>query len=296
VSPKQIWLNGKLVPPDQAVVSVYDHGLLYGDGVFEGIRVYHGRIFKLTSHLKRLYASAAAIRLEIPYEVDELGQAIRETVKANERQDAYIRLCVSRGVGTLGVNPFTCKRANVFIIVDDITIYPKELYDNGMEIIIAKTIRNHPAALSPSIKSLNYLNNILAKIEAIDAGVLEAVMLNHEGNVSECTTDNLFIVRKDAQGEAELVSPPASAGMLEGVTMTTVMQLGGELGIKVLREDLTPEQLMAADELFLTGTAAEVIPVTKIDGQTLGNGEPGPITQKLFTAFHDLASGPVPED
>ena len=289
-------MNGQLVNADKAAVSVFDHGLLYGDGVFEGIRAYNGRVFKLASHLKRLYASAAAVRLEIPHEVDVLSQAIRDTLAANDREDAYIRLCVTRGFGSLGLNPFLCKEANVFIIADTISMYPRELYENGMEVIIAKTIRNHPQALCPSIKSMNYLNNILAKIEAIDAGVLEAVMLNYKGNVSECTGDNIFVVRQNAQGQAELITPPTSAGVLEGVTMTTVMQLATDSGIPASRRDLTPEQLYQADEVFLTGTAAEVIPVTKIDGKTIGTGEPGPVTRQLFKAFHDLACGEVPGD
>jgi len=297
VPPKQTWIDGELVPADKATVSVYDHGLLYGDGVFEGIRAYHGRIFKLASHLKRLYASAAAIRLEIPYPVDALGQAVRDTLIANERTDAYIRLCVTRGVGSLGLNPFLCKRATVFIIADTIRMYPRELYDNGMEIIIAKTIRNHPAALSPAIKSMNYLNNILAKIEAIDHGVLEAVMLNHQGNVAECTGDNLFVVRRNAQGKTELVTPPPDAGALEGVTMTTVLSLAADMGIPAGRAELTPHDVFNADEVFLTGTAAEVIPVTKIDGKTIGHGKPGELTRNLSTAYHQLVSTPdAPED
>ena len=293
---KKIWLNGQLVNPDQAVVNVFDHGLLYGDGVFEGIRAYNGRVFKLASHLKRLYASAAAVRLEIPYEVDVLAQAIRDTVKANDRREAYIRLCVTRGVGSLGLNPFLCKKANVFIIADTISMYPPQLYENGMEVVIAKTIRNHPHALCPSIKSLNYLNNILAKIEAIDAGVLEAVMLNHEGNVAECTGDNIFIVRDGDRGRPELVTPPKSAGVLEGVTMATVLSLAGDQGFDATRADLKPEDLYQANEVFLTGSAAEVIPVTKIDGKTIGGGAPGPVTRQLVEAFRTLTSGDVPED
>jgi branched-chain amino acid aminotransferase len=296
VSPKQIWMNGELVPPEKATVNVYDHGLLYGDGVFEGIRAYGGRIFKMDSHLKRLYASAAALRLEIPYAVDELRQALRDTLEANDRTDAYFRLCVTRGVGSLGLNPFLCKRATVFIIVDDISMYPQDLYQKGMEVIIAKTIRNLPEALSPAIKSMNYLNNILAKIEAIDSGVLEAIMLNHEGNVTECTADNLFIVRDLPDGKPELVTPPASAGMLEGVTMATVLQLATDAGITTRRGDLKPADLCAAREAFLTGSAAEVMPVTKVDGQTIGAGEPGPITLQLFKAFHALATNNAPED
>lgn len=293
---KQIWINGEIVPEENAALSVFDHGLLYGDGVFEGIRAYNGRIFKMESHLKRLYASAAAIRLEIPYEVDKIGQALRDTLEANGKTDAYFRLCVTRGKGPLGINPFLCEQATVFIIVDDISMYPRELYDNGMAIIIAKTIRNHPDALCPSIKSLNYLNNILGKIEAIDAGVLEAVMLNHEGNVAECTADNLFIVRNNARGDAELITPPPSAGALEGVTMNTVLALATEAGTPVSRVDLKPEELFAADEVFLTGTAAEVIPVTRIDGKTIGDGTPGPLTRQLSDAFHQYVNTHVAED
>lgn len=295
--PKQIWIDGELVPAERATVSVFDHGLLYGDGVFEGIRAYHGRVFKLASHLKRLYASAAAIRLEIPYAVDAIGQAVRDTLAANDRTDAYIRLCVTRGAGSLGLNPFLCKRSCVFIIADTISMYPRELYDNGMEIIIAKTIRNHPAALSPAIKSMNYLNNILAKIEAIDAGVLEAIMLNHTGNVAECTGDNLFVVRKNDRGQTELVTPPVTAGALEGVTMTTVLKLAGDAGIPTRRGDLRPSDLFSAEEVFLTGTAAEVIPITKIDGHTIGSGTPGELTGKLSKAYHGLVSASdAPED
>ncbi len=292
----QVWLNGELIPTEQATVSVFDHGLLYGDGVFEGIRAYNGRVFKMDSHLKRLYASAAAIRLEIPYEVDKLRQAIRDTLQANERTDAYIRLCVTRGFGSLGLNPFLCKRATVFIIVDDIKMFPSELYEHGMEVVIAKTLRNPPASLSPAIKSLNYLNNILAKIEAIDAGVLEAIMLNDQGNVAEGTSDNLFIVRNTTDGKPELVTPPVSAGVLEGITLTTVAQLAADAGIPVSRGNLKPDDLFNAKEIFLTGTAAEVIPVTRINGKAIGSGEPGPVTQQLSDAFHDYVKTDVSED
>jgi len=293
---KQVWLNDELIPTENASVSVFDHGLLYGDGVFEGIRAYNGRVFKMDSHLKRLYASAAAIRLEIPYEVDKLRQAIRDTLKANERTDAYIRLCVTRGFGSLGLNPFLCKCATVFIITDDIKMFPRELYDHGMEVIIAKTIRNPAASLSPAIKSMNYLNNILAKIEAIDAGVLEAIMLNDRGNVAEGTGDNLFIVRDNPQAKPELVTPPVSAGVLEGITLATVAQLATDAGLSVSRADLTPDDLFNANEIFLTGTAAEIIPVTKIDGKPIGTGSPGRITRQLSNAFHDYVNNNVSED
>jgi branched-chain amino acid aminotransferase len=293
---KQVWLNGELIPTEKATVSVFDHGLLYGDGVFEGIRAYHGRIFKMDSHLKRLYASAAAIRLDIPYEVDKLRQALRDTLEANDRKDAYFRLCVTRGFGSLGLNPFLCKRATVFIIVDDISMFPSELYEHGMEVVIAKTIRNPPASLSPAIKSMNYLNNILAKIEAIDAGVLEAIMLNVDGNVTEGTSDNLFIVPNAPDGKIEVITPPISAGVLEGITLTTVAQLAVDAGIPVSRRDLKPSDLFTAKEIFLTGTAAEVIPVTTIDGKTIGTGEPGPITKQLSKAYHHLVTSDTTED
>ncbi|MCC7145873.1 MAG: branched-chain-amino-acid transaminase [Phycisphaeraceae bacterium] len=290
-----MWINGKLVPPQQATVSVYDHGVLYGDGVFEGIRAYHGRVFKLRTHLRRLFDSAKAIRLTIPYTIDQLFDATHQTLKANNRADGYIRLCVTRGAGPLGLNPFQCKEPIVFIIADAISLYPKEMYDKGMAVITASTLRNHPAALSPRIKSLNYLNNILAKIEAIDAGVLEAVMLNHLGYVAECTGDNIFTVRSFA-GQPALVMPPLHAGVLEGVTMNTVIALAHQQGLKVIHTDLTKYDLYTADEMFLTGTAAEVIPVTKVDGRVIGDGTPGPITRKLIAAFHALLGANAPED
>jgi len=291
----QIWLNGQLVPAQQAVVSVFDHGLLYGDGVFEGIRCYGGRIFKLRTHLKRLFDSARAIRLEIPYTLDELDAACHATCRANNRRDGYIRLCVTRGVGTLGLNPFTCKTASVFIIADTIALYPAELYEKGMPVITASTMRNHPAALSPRIKSMNYLNNILAKIEAIDAGVLEAVMLNHQGFIAECTGDNIFIVRQ-LNGRTTLLTPPLHAGALEGVTQTTVVDLARKAGLDVLRTDLTKHDLYTADEMFITGTAAEIMPVTHVDGRAIGDGKPGPITRQLTAAFRAMLAAGAPED
>ncbi len=293
---QRIWLNGKLVPREKAVVSVYDHGLLYGDGVFEGIRAYHGRVFKLAAHLQRLELSARSIRLKLPYTAAQLAQGIRATLKANRRQDAYIRLCATRGVGTLGLNPFTCARSNVFIIVDDIALYPRALYDKGMAVVTASTVRTHPAALSPRIKSMNYLNNILAKIEAIDAGVPEAVMLNHQGYVAECTGDNLFIVRPSPVDGPVVCTPPLHAGCLEGVTMNAVLALAAKLGLKVERADLTKHDLYTADEMFLTGTAAEVIPVTQVDGRRIGTGRPGPVTRRITAAFHHLVGNAAPED
>ena len=292
---KKIWLNGTLVEPQQASVSVFDHGVLYGDGVFEGIRAYRGRIFKMQTHLKRLFDSARAIRLEIPYSIDELEQAIRQTVDANGQKDAYIRMCVTRGEGTLGLNPFLCVKPSVFIIVDKIELYPPELYENGLEVITASVMRNHPAALSPRIKSMNYLNNILAKIEALDAGLMEAIMLNHQGCVSEATGDNVFVVRV-YNGRQVLLTPPLHAGILEGVTRNTVDRLARESDVPVEHIDLTRHDLYTADEIFLTGTAAEVIPVTKVDGRSVGRGEPGPLTRKLISAFHQFVTNNTPED
>ena len=288
---KFIWLNGNLAAPDQAAVSVFDHGLLYGDGVFEGIRVYNHRIFKLGTHLKRLYESARSIRLTIPVSIEDLTAATHATVKANGIQNGYIRLCVTRGAGTLGLNPFVCPSPNVFIIADNITLYPAELYDNGMAVITSSVVRNHPAALSPRVKSLNYLNNILAKIEAIDAGVLEAVMLNPQGYIAECTGDNIFIVK-----DGILYTPPLHAGVLEGITMNIVLELAKAQGIEIRKPDLTKHDLYIADEMFLTGTAAEVIPVTMVDNRTIGTGEPGPITRSLIKAFKLLVANNAPEN
>lgn len=293
--PAKIWLNGKLVPPEQATINVYDHGLLYGDGVFEGIRIYNGRIFKCQTHLRRLFESAHSIRLTIPYTAGQITDAMGQTIAANGRTNGYIRLCVTRGVGSLGLNPFTCKTASVFIIADAISLYPREMYEHGMAIITSSVVRNHPASLSPRIKSMNYLSNIMAKVEAIDAGLMEAIMLNHQGYVAECTGDNIFIVRR-INDTPTLITPPLHAGVLEGVTMNVVMDIARSLGIAVERLDLTKHDLYVADEMFLTGTAAEVIPVTRVDGRPIGGGEPGPITRKLIDAFHKLVGNGAPED
>lgn len=293
--PKAIWLNDKLVPPAQANINVYDHGLLYGDGVFEGIRIYNGRIFKLATHLRRLYASAKAIRLDIPYTADELTKAVHETVKFNGLPNGYIRLCVTRGVGTLGLNPNNCERPSVFIIADLIALYPREMYEKGMSVITSSVTRNHPNSVSPRIKSLNYLNNILAKIEAIDAGVPEALMLNAQGFIAEATADNIFIVRHKF-GKPVLQTPPLHAGTLEGVTMDTVIELAHKAGIQLERVDMTRHDIYTADEMFLTGTGAEIISVTKVDGRVIGSGEPGPISRKLIGAFHELVAHHAPED
>ena len=292
---QQVWLNGKLVPAEQATVSVFDHGLLYGDGVFEGIRVYGGRIFRCATHLRRLFESARAIRLTIGHSRDELTAAMRQTIAANGDGVGYIRLCATRGIGTLGLNPLTCKSASVFIIADAITLYPQEMYDHGLAVITSSVVRNHPAALSPRIKSMNYLNNIMAKLDALDAGLMEAVMLNHQGHVAECTGDNIFIVRP-WEGAPTLITPPLHAGILEGVTMNVVIELARQRGIPVARMDLTKHDLYTADEMFLTGTAAEVIPVTQVDARPIGNGQPGPITRQLIQAFHALVGTNAPED
>jgi branched-chain amino acid aminotransferase len=279
MSPK-VWIDGKVSDPKDARVSVYDHGFLYGDGVFEGIRVYNGRAFELNAHLERLWDSAKAIRLVVPYTPEQMRAAIEETIRATGYKEAYIRLIVSRGAGYLGLSPTKCERPCVVCIVDTITMYPKEMYENGMAVITSTVVRNHANALSPRIKSLNYLNNILAKIEANDAGVQEAIMLNSNGNVSECTGDNIFIVR-----HGQVQTPTTSDGILEGVTRRVIIELCGKLGQPVVEKSLQRFDLYSADECFLTGTAAEAIPVTKIDGRQIGDGKPGPITRKLIEAF-----------
>jgi branched-chain amino acid aminotransferase len=287
-----VWVDGTLVPKSQATVSVFDHGFLYGDGCFEGIRAYNGRIFKLRSHLERMHASAAAIRLEPAYSIDEIEAAIRQTVAANGLTDAYIRLVYSRGVGTLGLNPFLCPRAGTIIIADRIQLYPEELYEDGMAVITAKRPRIPIDCLDPAIKSLNYLNNILAKTEAIDAGVLEAVMLNTDGHVSECTGDNIF-----AMMDGTLVTPPTGAGILHGITRRFVMdELAPAAGLAVEERMFRLEDLKAADEIFLTGTAAEVIGVTRIDEDVIGDGTVGPVTRRLTDAFRATVAENAPED
>ena len=278
---QKVWLNGNLVDREDAKISVFDHGLLYGDGVFEGIRSYGGKVFRLKEHIRRLFDSANGIRLAVPLSADQLAKAITDTLQANGLADAYIRVVVTRGAGTLGLDPNRCREPTVFIITDKIELYPRELYENGLEIITAATMRNHPNAVNPRIKSLNYLNNILAKIEAIDAGTLEAVMLNHQGFVAECTGDNLFIVRGGL-----LFTPPMGAGILEGITRDEILAIAREQRIEVRQENLTRYDLYVADECFLTGTAAEVVPVVRIDGRQIGDGRPGPVTKRLAEEFH----------
>jgi len=273
-------VNGVLVPQEDATISVFDHGVLYGDGVFEGIRIYNGRVFALDEHIDRLVESAKYIMLSLPCSPHEIKQEIIKTAKANELQDGYIRLVITRGPGTLGLNPFKCPKPTYFIIADSIALYPRELYETGMSIITVPTQRNMSEAVSPRVKSLNYLNNILAKIEALNAGYEEAIMLNKYGFVSECTGDNIFIVRDNV-----VVTPPAYMGALEGITRNTVMRLATEQEIAVKQRVLSRHDLFCADECFLTGTAAEVIPVIKIDGRIIGDARPGPITTRLVDLF-----------
>lgn len=275
-----IYINGEYFSREDAKISVYDHGLLYGDGVFEGMRIYSGKVFALEDHMTRLYESARAIMLDIPIAIDALTTAVNETVAKNGLTEGYIRLVVTRGGNQLGLNPFSCEDPQVIIIADTISLYPEKFYTEGLELITASTIRNHPAALSPRVKSLNYLNNIMAKIEAIRAGCIEAVMLNTKGEVAECTGDNIFIVRG-----GRLITPPIDAGILEGITRNTVIDLARENGIEVAEEAMTRHDIFVADECFLTGSAAEVIPAVKLDGRVIGDGNPGPMTQKLNAAF-----------
>jgi branched-chain amino acid aminotransferase len=282
--PGKIYINGKLLPTEEATVSVYDHGLLYGDGVFEGLRSYGGKVFRLQQHIQRLWESAKAIWLEIPIAPDVMAKAINDTLKANGLQDAYIRVVVTRGAGTLGLDPNRTSNPQVIIIADRISLYPDELYQKGLDIITVSVTRNHPAALNPRIKSLNYLNNILAKIEGLQAGCIEALMLNHKGEVAECTGDNIFLVRR-----GELLTPPIEAGILEGITRDAVIELAGEAGLTVREIPLTKHDVYIAEECFLTGTAAEVVPVVKVDSRVIGQGTPGPVTRDLMERFHRLA-------
>ncbi len=279
----KVYIDGKFYDKREAKISVFDHGLLYGDGVFEGIRAYNGRVFKLDEHIERLYWSAKAILLKIPMSPIQMKRAVLEACRVNKIWDGYVRLVVTRGEGNLGLDPNKCKRPTVIIIADKIQLYPASLYRNGMAIITVPTTRNLHSALNPAIKSLNYLNNILAKIEANIGGCEEAVMLNAEGFVSECTGDNIFIVKK-----GQLLTPPISAGALRGITRQVVIELAGELGLPVAEPNLTRYDLFNADECFLTGTGAEIVPVVRIDGREIGGGKPGPITRKLVQRYRAL--------
>jgi branched-chain amino acid aminotransferase len=276
----KIYLDGKFVDSSEAKVSVFDHGLLYGDGVFEGIRLYGGNIFRLEEHLERLEYSAKAIMLELPLTRDEIRAATCETCRQNGLTDAYIRLVVTRGVGDLGLAPWLCPKPTIFIIASKISLYPKEHYDNGLAIVTVPTRRIGPASLPPAIKSLNYLNNILGKIEAKLFGALEAIMLNEQGYVAECTADNVFIVHKGT-----IITPAASQGALKGITRGAVIDIAAELGVPLQESDMTRYDIWCADECFLTGSGAEVIPVVKLDGRVIGSGKPGPITHRVLEAF-----------
>jgi len=279
----KIYIDGKFYDEKKAKISVFDHGLLYGDGIFEGIRAYHGRVFKLKEHIDRLFCSAKAILLTLPLPPVEMMRAVIETCRRNKIRDGYIRLVVTRGVGGLGLSPNKCKRPSVVIIAGKIQLYPREFYESGLTIITVPTTRNLHSALNPAIKSLNYLNNILAKIEANNGGCEEAIMLNAEGFVSECTGDNIFIVKG-----GRMFTPPLSAGALYGITRGVVIELAREASIEVSEPNLTRYDLFNADECFLTGTGAELIPVVKIDGRTVGAGEPGPVTKSLVQKYREL--------
>jgi len=290
---RDVWIDGSFVDQSEARISVFDHGLLYGDGCFEGIRIYNGRIFKLRTHLERLFASAESIRLEPSYDIETIEQVTREVVERNGLMDGYIRIVITRGVGSLGLHPFRCERSSVIIIADVISLYPESMYTDGMSVIVAKRPRLPVACLDPRIKSLNYLNNILAKIEAIDAGVLEAIMLNTEGVVAEGTGDNIFIIK-----DGVILTPGTEAGMLHGITRQYVIDtVAPALGYTIEERSLQVEDVKGADEVFLTGTAAEIIGVSSIDGDQVGSGVVGPVTSALAAEFTRLVRKErAPED
>jgi branched-chain amino acid aminotransferase len=283
--PLLIYLDGKLVPEAEAKVSVFDHGLLYGDGCFEGIRIYNGRVFRLTEHLKRLYESARSICLTIPIDFAEMEKATLDTVAANHLRDGYIRLVVTRGVGSLGLNPYQCPKASVIIIASGITLYPKEKYETGLNLITCATRRPAPAALSPQVKSLNYLNNIMAKIECIQAGCEEGIMLNEQGYVAECTGDNVFILKN-----GQIYTPTIASGALNGITRMAVIEVMQQMGLIVHEVTMTRHEIYTADECFLTGTAAEVIPAVQYDRRPIGDGKPGKLTTQIIANFKALAN------
>ena len=277
-----VYINGRIVSKEDAVISVFDHGVLYGDGVFEGIRAYNGKAFRLEEHLERLYESAHAIALEVPISRQEMTEAVRQTMEASGGKASYIRLIVTRGIGDLGLDPQKCGRPQIIIIADRIELYPAELYQRGLRTVTVATMRNHPNALNPRIKSLNYLNNILAKIEALRSGCTEAIMLNKDGFVAECTGDNIFIVK-----DKMLLTPPEYASILVGVTRQVVMELAEAAGVTAAEKDLSRFDLYVADECFVTGSAAEIVPVVSIDGRDIGNGKPGPVTLRLLELFRE---------
>ncbi|NPV42849.1 MAG: branched-chain-amino-acid transaminase [Firmicutes bacterium] len=279
----KVYINGEFVPKEEAKISVFDHGYLYGDGVFEGIRAYNGRVFRLKEHIDRLYDGVKSIMLNLSETKEEMKEIILQTLRENNLKDAYIRVVISRGTGDLGLDPRKCPRPTVVVIADKITLYPQEMYENGLKVITATTRRNIPEGVNPQMKSLNYLNNIMAKMEANQAGVLEAIMLNNENYVAECTGDNIFIVKN-----GKLITPPTYAGILIGITRNAVIELAENMGIPVVEKNFTRHELFTADECFLTGTAAEVIPVVNVDGRLIADGKPGVITKKLIAAFREL--------
>ncbi len=279
----KIYLDGKFVAEDEAKVSVFDHGLLYGDGVFEGIRAYNGRVFKLTEHINRLFHGARAIMLEPPVSKEEMQEVVLETLRQNNLKDAYVRLVVTRGKGDLGLDPDKCPKPTLFCIASGITMYPEEMYEKGMEVVTVPTRRNAPEAVNPQMKSLNYLNSIMAKLEAKLAGVQEALLMNNEGYVAEASGDNIFIVR-----DGKLITPPESIGILEGITRNSVMELARKRNIPVKARIFTRYDIYSSDECFLTGSAAEAIPIVKVDGRTIGSGKPGEMTKLLIKDFKDL--------
>jgi branched-chain amino acid aminotransferase len=283
VKEAKIYIDGKFYSETNAKVSVFDHGLLYGDGIFEGIRFYNGRVFRLEQHLERLWNSARSICLEIPMTRQEMTEALLETIRQNHLRDGYIRLVVTRGVGNLGLNPEQCKNPSVIIIVATIALYHEDFYRKGLSIVTVATRRSNPASLNPAVKSLNYLNNVMARIEANLASADEALMLNDAGNVAECTADNIFILK-----HSQIFTPPITAGALQGITRSVVFDIAGEFDLKVIEADFTRHDIFVADECFLTGTAAEIVPVVKADGRIIGNGKPGPITTRIVARFREM--------
>jgi branched-chain amino acid aminotransferase len=279
----KIYIDGKFYSEANAKISVFDHGLLYGDGIFEGIRFYNGRVFQLEEHLHRLWDSARSICLEIPMTMQDMSEAVLETIRQNHLRDGYIRLLVTRGIGNLGLNPTQCKSPSVIIIAATIALYHEDFYRKGLTVVTCATRRSNPAALNPAVKSLNYLNNVMARIEANLAGADEALMLNDAGNVAECTADNVFVVK-----HGQIATPPVTAGALRGITRSVAFEIAAELGVKVQETDITRHDLFVADECFLTGTAAEIVPVVKADGRSIGNGKPGPITTRIIARFRQV--------
>lgn len=277
---RKIWLDGDIVDEADAKISVFDHGVLYGDGIFEGIRFYEGRVFRLEEHIERLFMSAKVLLLKMPWTLEEICQATLEAIRANGLTDGYVRLVVTRGVGDLGLNPYLCPKPSMFIIASTISLYPIELYENGLEVVTCATRRPTPGSLSPQVKSLNYLNNVMAKIEALKTGAKEALMLNEQGYVAECTGDNVFIVKK-----GEVITPPVSDGSLDGITRQVIFELCEEIGITIREATMSRYDVFTADEAFLTGTAAETIPMVMLDDREIGDGKPGPVSMKLIEAY-----------